>query len=155
MPYLISFSPLKSSILKWFYLQEGFKVFWNTICRKDAKYKLYFLDLPAFVILHEHAHICSISKQQVFPKVLLPLVRNDHITNKLKAKSCQRQVLPESLMISRIKQSCSGVLALALPDICKTYQWSIFTQKNHLTIPPLCGIPTAFLRKQSVLSRAR
>lgn len=91
MPYLISFSPLMSSILKQFYLQEDFKVFWNTICRKDAKYKLYFLDLPAFVILHEHAHICSISKQQVFSKVLLPLVRNDHIT-----QQCQSQVLSKA-----------------------------------------------------------
>lgn len=91
MPYLISFSPLMSSILKQFYLQEGFKVFWNTICRKDAKYKLYLLDLPAFVILHEHAHICSISKQQVFPKVLLPLVRNDHIT-----QQSQSQVLSKA-----------------------------------------------------------
>lgn len=58
--YFISFSSLMSSILKLHYLQEDFKVFWNTICRKDAKDELYSLDLHAFVILHEHAHICSI-----------------------------------------------------------------------------------------------
>lgn len=149
--YLISFSSLRSSILKLFYLQEDFNVFWNTICRKDAKYKLYSLDLHAFAILHEHAHICSISKQQVFSKVLLLLVRNDHITQQYQSQVLSKASLAKklkSLIISSDIQPCFGVVAL--PDNSKMWQWSTFTLKKHLTIAFSVVSPLLFVQSRAL-----
>lgn len=153
--YLISFSSLMSSILKLFYLQEDFNVFWNTICRKDAKYKLYSLDLHAFAILHEHAHICSISKQQVFPKVLLLLVRNDHITQQYQSQVLSKASLAKklkSLIISSIIKPRFGVVALS--DTSKMWQWSTFTLKKHLTIAFSVVSPLLFVQSRAWLEHS-